>query len=900
MSRLTTAALAVLAALTGAQELPVPVLGEAPRVPAAERPEARALVSLAEGALAAGLASTAIELHNRALALPDATPADREEAALGLALAHLERNRPDDALRALGLAGESPRRRLRAALAALLKGDAAGVEAATRALDPAALPAEERPWGMLALGVADAAAGRPEAPARLEEAARLAVSESQRQRLELLGFRALLASGRDDDALLATLEARARAAGDDAARFALARVRAAALARRGDRESAASLLVASAGDSPVRRAEAELAAGLILGADADRGAALLRSAAAATRAPAALRARAIRGLAAAAGEVPAERVVRTANAAYAFLSDSQGGCPRGPEIADVIHLARAQLMLTAGNRDLARAAAEDLLRETPASPLAPEAVRLLASVAWGEGAYRLAAGHLDRLATMVEARDRDLVRLAAADCLFLAGDAAVAERAYAAVQTEARDAALRDAAFHQAVQSALRVPGGLEPACARIEAAASAGLVARDRLLDAAWSAADAARRSGDAQAFARTLARLARVTEKAPILHDLRFEWLRALSALANGDRTTAARAADNLLERLAALPADAPEALREAAPELRAHALLLRARSGPHARPSVEIQALAQLRERLGKVSASAAAWLAEGRLLAAEGRHAEAQRRFEQLAETFAGDPALEDYAALGLQEAADQALVLAGSAGAPKLAEAARLLGLFLQRHPNHPAQPKVALRQAEVYRRMGNFDSALRVLDELVRARPDSPDRARVELTRGDCLLGLAALRRTPTGAPDRARINRAVASYERTLATWAKDVDTQAEARHKLAQSLLERARGESAADAEATRREARQLLATEAAELLAGSRDRLGLDGRVWVARSLMLLGEHCEAQGDLAEAKAAYRLLRDLNAGLPEGTARLPGRAAAESKLAELEAGASNPPAR
>ena len=132
------------------------------------------------------------------------------------------------------------------------------------------------------------------------------------------------------------------------------------------------------------------------------------------------------------------------------------------------------------------------------------------------------------------------------------------------------------------------------------------------------------------------------------------------------------------------------------------------------------------------------------------------------------------------------------------------------------------------------------------------------------------------------------------------MATWAKDVDTQAEGRHKLALSLLERARGEAATDAEATRREARQLLATEAAELLAGSRDRLGVEGRIWVARTLLLLGEHCEAQGDLAEAKAAYRLLRDLNAGLPEGTSRLPGRAAAESKLAELEGASSNPPAR
>jgi hypothetical protein len=161
-------------------------------------------------------------------------------------------------------------------------------------------------------------------------------------------------------------------------------------------------------------------------------------------------------------------------------------------------------------------------------------------------------------------------------------------------------------------------------------------------------------------------------------------------------------------------------------------------------------------------------------------------------------------------------------------------------------------------------------------------------------------MGLASLRRTPSGTPDRLRINRALAAYERVAAIWAKQPDILAEARHKQAQTLFERARGEAVADAEVSRREARQLLAAEAADLVQGSRDTLGVEGRIWVARSLLLLGEHCESQGDRKEALAAYRLLRDLNAGLPEGAARLPGRAAAESKLAELEGAPSNPTPR
>jgi tetratricopeptide (TPR) repeat protein len=274
--------------------------------------------------------------------------------------------------------------------------------------------------------------------------------------------------------------------------------------------------------------------------------------------------------------------------------------------------------------------------------------------------------------------------------------------------------------------------------------------------------------------------------------------------------------------------------------------------------------------------------------------------AEKKFDALADVFSGDAGLAEFAALGLQEAAEQAIILSNAEGSGKLTEAARLLATFLQRHPSHPLFFRVSLRLAEVYRNLGDFDSALRALDDLARVLPQHPQRAQAELARADCLMGLASMRRAPNGGPDRTRINRAVAAYERAVATHASQPDILAEARHKLAQALLDRSRGEGLADAEATRREARQVLAAEAADLLRGSRETLGVSGRIWVARSLLLLGEHCQSQGDLAEARAAYRLLRDLNAGLPEGGSRLPGKAAAESKLAELGDAPSNPAER
>jgi uridine kinase len=104
-------------------------------------------------------------------------------------------------------------------------------------------------------------------------------------------------------------------------------------------------------------------------------------------------------------------------------------------------------MLFAGSREKARQAAEDLLKDVPASPLVSEAIRTLAIAAWGDGSYRLAATHLTTLAESSIEPERTQLRIAAADCLFLAKDFILAEKAYAALQKDAADTKLSEDAF---------------------------------------------------------------------------------------------------------------------------------------------------------------------------------------------------------------------------------------------------------------------------------------------------------------------------------------------------------------------------------------------------------------------------------------------------------------------
>ncbi|MFM8905889.1 MAG: hypothetical protein ACKOIB_11710, partial [Verrucomicrobiota bacterium] len=197
--------------------------------------------------------------------------------------------------------------------------------------------------------------------------------------------------------------------------------------------------------------------------------------------------------------------------------------------------------------------------------------------------------------------------------------------------------------------------------------------------------------------------------------------------------------------------------------------------------------------------------------------------------------------------------------------------------------------------------LGDFDKALRVLDDLIRDAPSDPSRPAAEMARADALLGQAEQRPDRTGQIDRQRAARAAAAYERVADTWGKDsADVRLEARHKQAFSLLERAKAEGGADAAASRREARALLAANGATLRSEPASATSSAARLWISRSLLLLAETCEQSGDRKEAAAACRIILDYNRETKPSEHRLPGHALAESKLAALEGAPSNPTAQ
>lgn len=914
MPRPLLVALLILTLRCEAQQTPPTALERDPASRGAPAHARRTRSALAEEALASGLAGTAAELFAATLSDPSLPEAERHRAGLGLASALIERSRLTEAQAALKFVPSSPEKSLREGLIAALLNDLAAAAAHASSTRPESLAEEERGWAwtlrwMLAEAAGDAAA----ASAAREAALREAVSPAQRARMEAMGGLALVRSGKVEERSLVALRELSETSRGTALAFAYARNLALALSRLGRPQEAARALSAASPLTPERQAEADLLAGLILGPGSPDGRDRLRQAAR-NRADARVRITALRALVSGAeSEADPAAAAGVANETHDFLMrTSPGGqgflCPRDPEVVDSIHLARAQLMLAAGNREKARTAAEDLLREAPASPLTREAVRTLALAAWGEGSYRLAATHLATLAEGDASPKADVLRTVSADCLFLARDFILAEKTYATVQAQTAAPDIAGAAFHQRVHCLLSQegdPAQWKRAAELIEdSARGRSLVTPENRWAAAWNLVDAVRRSGQAAEASRILIRLQPLLAGARADFTLRFDWQRALIALAMRQRQQAAQIAERIAAALESLPADAPADLRSELPGLRGQVALLKIRaltgSEGEALTPRSREELRELRQRYGRTAAAASSYLFEGRELSRMGRHAEAQAAFTALADAFKDVPELRDFSRLGLYEAAEQAALLSSTEGQVRLKEAVELLERFAESAPVGPLAFHASLRRSEMLRALGDFDKALRVLDDLIRDAPSDPSRPKAEMARADALLGQAELRRDRNGQIDRQRAARAAAAYERVAETWGKDsADIRLEARHKQAVSLLERAKAEGGSDAGASRREARTLLAANGVTLRAEPAAAGSSAARVWISRSLLLLAETSEQAGDRKEAAAACRLIIDFNRETKLSENRLPGQSLAESKLAALEGSQSNPSA-
>lgn len=126
--------------LAYAQDVPVPVIGQTPSAIAPTQAWQRSQMELADDALTIGLTATAAELYNKVLTLPQLSPRDRENAALGLSTAYIERAKTKEAREVLKSIPDSPAKSLREGMLAVLEDNFSAAQQWTEKINPAQLP----------------------------------------------------------------------------------------------------------------------------------------------------------------------------------------------------------------------------------------------------------------------------------------------------------------------------------------------------------------------------------------------------------------------------------------------------------------------------------------------------------------------------------------------------------------------------------------------------------------------------------------------------------------------------------------------------------------------------------------------------------------------------------------
>lgn len=852
---------------------------------------ARVQTFAAESALRAGLPALAAELSRQELADKGLSNAERRRLLLTLSGAQLALGDYAASAGTLsGIAGESPRKRLREAFIAVGNGDAPAAETLLSGIAADAFPQEERPWFFLAKALAASFLGKSaEAERDFAAAEEAAQSEAEREHFGFVRRWAGVATGEavSADQLAALRAARDAASGtpdfSDAGKLYVV-----ALAKSGDRAGALAALRETAPVPAKDAADFALLEGLLA---EDPGSEIARAAferVISARAPRSRQAAAfaglLRGVSALNLAGKKEEAILAANGIEHFLWE----LPSDESVRDIELFTRARIAYEIGNFRLAENCAEELNSLFPASPFVRDSLRLLAGIAMREQEYRRAIPLLERLrATEMSPAETLRTDILIADCNFLSGDYALAADAYARVsKAENLPEDEFGMIFFQQVLSDIR-SGNVSAASALLDAPFAARVPA-EWMTRAECVVIEALYREG---IFREAAARAEKFLERAELPPDFRMRilWIQALLALDLNDPETASRDADLIAEAAANLDGNASENLKALAPELESRSALLKSRALFLSGKDEEgLKILGDLRERWPDSAAAVISWLEEGRRFSELGKPSRALVCYETLLERYGYQEKFSEYSAVAAFEAAQAAATI----GRPE--EAVKQMQALVSHYPKSPLAFYARLRQADFFRILNDFDSALAVYDNLIAVEPERPAMRIVEMRRADTLRAIAARAESDDGARGvfaDAR-NKAEAAYERLFSLPDQPLSLKAEAGYKLGYTVAGSVPADDSDSAARDRvqKRAQTIFWKTVSDTLAAARERGGAaalesSGGYWLSRCLFALAGSYEDSGDYESARSVYGKILEWSA---EGL--IPGKNYAEWRLKKI----------
>ncbi len=811
----------------------------------------------ADDALHAGFPGTAATLYQEVLRDPALPAESRQRVTLGRVTALLDAGEPAAAEKLLQ-SYEGPRNsayQLRAGLIAANARRMPQAKAALAAGKAEDLPAVDRAWWyFLQATVADADNDIERRNRAYEEAARTAVSDTQRARFALGQEQARLRSGQLNEAQLATLRDNMDRFQGTRTGYDAVRTYAAALAGLGRASEAQGVLQRQLAVLPATERnvadQLRLVLGLIAGETSDSGHRAFLELLRAGQKPETQRL-ALQLLAHGA-RTTADREQLRRDLTELIVAPVQH-----PIIEDLL-LARAQAALADKVYERAEEDARALLQRYPGSTLKPAALGVRLSVAWDLKRYRTAADVIAELRTITaEGRERAELGVLLAEAFFRSEDFKNAADAYDAALRELPAVVPAGTLIFQRVLADIGAEQ-LDAAARQLDEAAVNPAFDQVSRWQAEWNLMKAMQVRGQAQAaYARVNQLLTGPAQGVPEDLRIRLLWLRAKLSFDNGQLETALHQADDLLALLqqggqleAGLRADVTGTTQL----LRAQSLLALNRD------TEGLAMLEKLRADFHGSKSAQYSYLMQAGHLTQKGDMAGAQGVLISFVDN--DEYKNSEYAPLALYEAASN---LDRQGLDRQLKEGYNLLERLIDTYPRDELVFYARLKQGDLMRKLNDFATARQLYEFLVNDYAGHPGELIAQLALADTLFA--------QGANNLVNYESAVTIYERLRDLTSAPVDLRAEAGFKW--GLAEMKRGQAA------KAEAALWSVVDTFLLDAGQAANLGAKGRYWVSRSLLELAQIAEDAGRLDEAQRAYHLILDN---------KLYGAAQAQAKLARF----------
>lgn len=570
----------------------------------------------------------------------------------------------------------------------------------------------------------------------------------------------------------------------------------------------------------------------------------------------------------------------TPDSAGTEKTEAENALVPDPKMLDRELFLRARISKLVGDNYRAEKLARELIEKCPGSPLVPDALRLLTMEAMSRREYRRAIPYLERLRDAEPAEsEKAKISIILADCHFLSGDYDLADAVYS--RTELKEYA--GVIFSQRVLCEIR-SGKFEAAEALINEQKNAPeTFDRNWIFRAECNLIENLRKTGNLDEAAAQCVRFLE-QENVPDVYRIRVLWAQAQLAIEQNIPEIAVAAADDIAGILEAQ--DETEQTTPLLPKtldtLKSDALLLKARAFLRnndlelARKQLEI-----LRKTFPESNAAVISYLDEGRALAEKSLPFEALNCFERLIEYCEKNPKFSNYAPVAYSEAAQQEVALGNTR------DAIKRLDILLEKHGNNRLEETVRMRQADLFRLLNDFESALAIYDCLfsfytqAEKVPEHVNLERIAIARADSLLAMASGIRKTDDASTRATLQeamrKAIAGYEK-LCEAGESAEICAEAGNKWGYATAEFVRlleNPSESSKQQVNLYARKIywnvinkVINRASKGGVDPSENWGVSTGYWLARSLFAIADLSEQAGDYDEARKAYEQIKNWSA--------------------------------